>query len=217
MRKIIVLASLLLIISNTFSQALQKGNLDVRVGAGFGIYTFTSNDYEDNTTNALPGLFNLGLAYQISDAFSLGLDYERNGFVTDPDSNNKAISQNVGITAGYNFVNGEKNVLLAFFQLGYSSLRIDDFNESEYVTTRGSQIQLGAAWKHYFGETLGMFINFSIPFYSYNEFKNSKGDVYEVSRVTSVNGIPTIESKVFQAKMTGVNFRAGLAFKFGGG
>ncbi len=217
MKQYIFLVSFFFIFSNSYSQALQKGNLDLHAGAGFGVYTFTSNDYEENTTNGVPGLLNLGLAYQVTDGLSLGIDYERNGFVTDSDSNTKAVTQNFSLTVGYNVINGDKNVLQAFFQLGTSSFRFDNFNDQDYLTSRGSQIQLGAAWKHYFGETFGMFLNFSVPYYSYNEFKNSSGDVYKIGRVVNINGVPTFESKVYQAKMVGVNFRAGLAFKFGGG
>ena len=67
MKKCLFYALFLFTFSSAFSQALQKGNFDLHAGVGFGIYTFSSNDYEDNSTNAYPGLINLGLAYQISD------------------------------------------------------------------------------------------------------------------------------------------------------
>jgi len=100
---------------------LQKGNVDINAGVGFGIYTITSNDYEDENSAGVPGLLTIGTAYQISNAWGLGLNYERNGFATDPDSNNKAFLHNIGIIGSYNIVNGEKNVLYAFLGIGFSS------------------------------------------------------------------------------------------------
>jgi len=216
MRKLLFLALAITTISSVFSQALVKGNFDIHLGTGFGVYTLTTNDYTDNTTGAVPGLLNIGAGYQITDAFVLGIDFERNGFATDPDSNNRAISQNFGLTAGYNFLNKEKNVLQAFLHVGTSNFTFENLDNQNDVKASGTQIQFGMAWKHYFGEVAGMFINFSIPYYSYNTFKNSDGDTYEVGRTTIVNGQPKYESRVFQATMTGVNFRIGLALKFGG-
>lgn len=213
MKKSIALVFLVLINFCARSQALSKGNFDLHLGTGFGFYTLTSNDYKNNSSGAVPGLLNLGLAYQISDGFSLGLDYERNGFVTDRDSNTKAVSQNFGLTAGYNFLNKEKNVLQGFFHVGSSSFRFDNFNDQEYVVAKGTQLQFGVKWMHYFGETAGLFMNLSLPYYNYTEFKNSNGDVYKVTE--HVNGIPTGNSRVFQASMTGINLRIGLALKFG--
>lgn len=215
MKKVFLVFTSFLLTSATFSQVLVKGVIDVHTGLGFGIYSLKSNDYEDNTGGALPGLFNAGASYQITDGFFLGLDYERNGFATESDSNEKAVSQNFGLTGGYNFLNKEKNALQVFLTVGTSRFRYDNFNSEDYITSRGTQVQLGLTWKHYFGETFGMFMNFSIPYYSYNEFSNSKGDRYEVGRVVTVNGIPEYESKVFQLTMSGVNFRAGITLKFG--
>lgn len=200
--------------TNVESQILTKGDVDISLGVGFGIYTFTTNDYEDNSTAALPGLVNINAAYQLSDKFALGITFERNGFVTDPDSNIRATSLNFGLTAGYNIVNSEKNVLQPFLVVGSSNFRFDNYNNQDYVKSNGTQVQLGLSWKHFFGETIGMFLNFSIPYYSYNEFVNSNGDTYEVSRLVTKNGVPVIESRVLQGVMSGVNFRTGVNLRF---
>ena len=213
--KLFITTLLFLIISTTgFSQALQKGNIDARAGLGFGIYNFKINSFESEEGAAVPGLLNVGLAYRITDDFSLGIDYERNGFATDADSNSKVVSHNFGITAGYSFLNSEKNVLTPFLQIGAGGLRFDNFDNQEYVTASGIQVQLGLAWNHYFGETFGMFANVSVPGYFYSKFKNSKGDVYEDSRVVIDNqGNASLETRVVNGTMTGVNIRLGLALK----
>lgn len=213
MKRILVIIVCALVSSASLkAQVLKKGNIDTYLGVGFGYYTLNSNLFENETSAVVPGLINLGAAYQITDGFALGLDYERNGFVTNADSNNKAVSQNFGLRASYNVLNKEKNALKAFIVLGTSTFRFDDLDTKNYAVSRGSQFQIGGEWKHYFGGKLGMFLNFSIPFYSYNEFKDEDGDVWEDSRL---NGT-VIETRVVQIKMNGVNFRTGITFKFGG-
>ncbi len=217
MKRFILLIISAFFMQSAFSQIMQKGNFDIRAGVGFGVYNFNTTAYEDNQHSAVPGLFNLGIAYQISDDFSLGLDYERNGFVTDDSTDSKVVSQNIGVTASYHFINGEKNALAAFLTVGTSNLKFEDFDDSETVTARGTQVQVGLAWRHYFSDNFGFFLNTSFPYYSYNEFKNSNGDVYEDSRiVTGPGGVPIIESRTVSGVMTGINLRIGLALKFGG-
>ncbi|MEQ8360282.1 MAG: outer membrane beta-barrel protein [Cytophagales bacterium] len=213
--KLFITSFLILLISNTgFSQALQKGDIDVHAGLGFGIYNFTIKAFETENADAVPGLLNAGAAYRISDAFALGIDYERNGFVTDADSNSKVVSQNFGITAGYSLLNSDKNVLTPFFQIGATRLKFENFDNQDYVTANGLQLQFGLAWNHYFGERFGMFINASAPYYSYSKFKSSNGDVYEESRVVNDSqGNPVVETRVVDGYMTGVNIRLGLALK----
>ncbi len=212
-----LLISTLLVIFFSFAayaQALQKGNIDVHAGVGFGIYNFTIKSFETENADAVPGLINLGASYRISDAFSLGLDYERNGFVTDADSNEQVVSQNFGITAGYSLVNSDKNVLTPFFQIGATRLKFENFDNQDYVTASGLQLQFGLAWNHYFGERFGLFINASTPYYSYNKFKSSNGDVYEESRIVNDSqGNPIVETRVVDGNMTGINIRLGLALK----
>lgn len=214
MKSLILMTIIIVTCSNVDSQILSKGDIDISLGVGFGIYTFTTNDYEDNSSAAVPGLLNVSAAYQISDKFALGIAFERNGFVTDADSNVKATSLNFGITAGYNIINSEKNVLQPFLVVGSSNFRFENFNNQDYVKSNGTQVQLGLSWKHFFGETVGMFLNFSIPYYSYNQFVNSNGDTYEVSRLVTKNGAPVIESRVLQGVMSGVNFRTGINLRF---
>ncbi len=215
--KLLISTFVFLVIStNGLAQALQKGNFDVHAGVGFGVYTITLNTFEKESDGAVPGLLNIGVAYRITDDFSLGIDYERNGFVTDADSNSKVVSQNIGITAGYSIVNSEKNVITPFIQIGSTSLKFEDFDGQDYVTSSGTQLQFGFAWNHYFGDKIGMFANLSVPVYMYSEFKNSNGDVYEESRVViDSQGNPTVESRVVDANMVGMNVRLGLALKFG--
>jgi len=211
MKYFIVLAISVLTINTTNAQALLKGDVDIHAGVGFGVYGITSNDFDDSKSTGVPGLISLGAAYQLSDAWSVGLNYERNGFATDPDSNHKAILNNIGIVGAYNFVNSDKNVLNVAVELGFSSFRYDDFKNEEYVIGTGPQFQFGAGWKHYFGGKVGMYMNFSVPFYKYSKFKNADGDELKVYQRDVFGQV--IEEKTYTISMSGANFRIGLLLK----
>lgn len=196
------------------AQALEKGDFDVKAGLGFGVYSLSSNEFEDNSGAGIAGLINVSGVYQFSNAFSAGLDFERNGFATDQDSNQRARSLNFGFVLNYNLLNAEKNVIQPFLQFGWSNFTFDNYDQGDYVQSRGSYFQLGLTWKHYFTDGFGMFVNASCPWYSYNEFQNSKGQTYEISRNTGTLSNPDVETRVFQVHMMGLNVRTGLAFKF---
>ena len=173
MKKVLGISAAIFFTLNIYSQSIEKGDFLIKAGVGFGVYSLSSNDYEESSNAGVPGLIPLSLTYHVSEKFGLGLEYERNGFVTDS-SHKKAISHNFGVKASYNFVNSEKNTLSAFFYLGSSSFRFDNFDDRDYITGSGSLVQFGSEWNHFFGEKIGMFINFSIPYFSYNTFKYSK-------------------------------------------
>ena len=191
-------------------QALTKGDFDIHLGTGFGIFSITTNDFEDNQHTGVPGLFSLGVAYQLNDKWSIGINYERMGFLTEADSNEKAVTQNFGIIGSYYFSNNEKNAFSTFLEVGGSSFRYDDFKQEDYVTSSGFMIQPGVSWKHYWGKA-GFYLNFSIPYAYYDEFRNKDDDVLTVSEYDPQAMV--IRSRQFDLNMIGVNFRAGLVLR----
>jgi hypothetical protein len=180
MKKLILIFVSLFILNGSFAQNNQKGDFEIHAGLGFGVYGITSNDFEDNNSSGVPGLVSLGVSYQLSEKWNLGLNYERLGFLTEADSNEKAVANNIGVIIGYNIVNNEKNVININLETGFSSFRYDDFKEEEYVIGTGPEFQLGGTWKHYWGDHLGMYLGMSIPYFYYSEFKNKDGDALEV-------------------------------------
>ena len=211
MKNIIISLLAIFAVNQASAQALEKGDFDIHVGLGFGIYSVTSNDFEDDNSAGVPGLFSVGIAYQLSDKWSLGLKYERMGFLTEADSNHKAVSNNFGVVVAYNFINAEKDILNASFETGYSSFRYDDFKDQAYVIGSGPEFQLSATWKHYFGEKFGMYMNMSVPYFYYTNFKNGEDDKLKVASYDSQGNL--IEERLFSVSMVGVNFRVGLLLK----
>jgi hypothetical protein len=209
---IITYAILLIVTPGTVnSQALQKGDLDIHAGTGFGILNLTTNDFEDDQHTGVPGLLSLGVAYQFNEKWSVGLNYERMGFLTEADSNEKAVTHNFGLISYYNLSNNEKNVFSILLDAGISSFRYDDFKEEDYVTSTGFMIQPGGSWKHYWGDHIGFYLNLSVPIAYYSEFRNKDDDLLEVSEYDAQSMV--IRSRVFDLSMVGVNFRAGLVLK----
>ena len=201
------IATLVLFYSSE-AQAIQKGDVEIRAGVGFGIYSITSNDFIDDHSAGVPGLVSLGIGYQISDRWILGLNYERMGFITESDSNTKAVSNNIGLMAGYTILNSDKNSFMLSFEAGSSSFRYDDFKDEAYVIGSGPEFQLGGTWKHQFGKTVGMYINFAIPYFYYTNFENDDDDKLKVYQKDSQGLV--IDERIFAVSMIGMNLRVGL-------
>jgi hypothetical protein len=211
MRYIISIFIVVMLVNLTEAQVLQKGNFDIHAGLGFGVYGVTSNDFDDDNSSGVPGLVSLGVAYQVSDDWSLGINYERMGFLTESDSNNKAVANNFGAVVAYNIVNNDKNAFNVSLEIGYSSFRYDDFKEQEYVIGSGPEFQLGTSWKHYFGDKIGMYLNLSVPYFYYTNFKNGDDDKLKVYQYDSQGAV--IDERLFNVSMVGVNFRFGMLIK----
>ena len=188
-----------------YSQAIQKGNIEFTGGTGFGIYgasdNESNNDTVKNNNTAVAGLLDVSFKYTISNKFNLGFIIERNGFAHD--SSNKAHSINVGLVAQYLFVNKDKNVIYLDFVGGYSNFKYVDKGSKNWVTSNGLNIQPGIGFKHYFGKTLGFYLQSNYAFYSYNKIVDSNGNVLKTSNSTD-----------YLIKLSGLNIKIGLSIKF---
>jgi len=126
---------------------------------------------------------------------------ERNGFAHD--SSNKAHSVNVGLNAQYLFVNKKKNVIYFDFLGGYSNFKYIDNGSKNWVTSNGLTIQPGIGFKHYFGKTLGFYLQSNYAFYSYKKIVADNGKILKTSKPED-----------YKIKLSGLNVKIGLMFKF---
>jgi len=209
----LISALTLLLISNAITaQAIQKGDFEISAGSGFGFYGLATNEFEDNTNFGLPGVISLGVSYQLSNSFGLGINYERNGFLTDPDSNNKAVSNSIGLAVAYNVVNAEKNAVSLTLEVGGSGFRYDDFKNEDYVVSTGGHLKLGGHYRHYFNDHLGFYLKLNLSSFTYTSFENQNGDQFKVYRLNDFGFIT--DERNFELRMIGMNFGFGLQYKF---
>jgi len=188
-----------------FAQAVKKGNVEITAGTGFGIYGASDNESNNDTSQsdstAVAALLDVSLKYSITNKLCLGFMLERNGFAHD--SSNKAHSVNVGLNTQYLFVNKKKNVIYFDFLGGYSNFKYIDNGSKNWVTSNGLTIQPGIGFKHYFGKTLGFYLQSNYAFYSYKKIVADNGEILKNSK-----------SEDYNLRLSGLNVKIGLMFKF---
>ncbi len=204
--KSIIIYFLLAIPFYANSQAVQKNNIEIAAGVGVGIYGTSSNDSSADNSMAAAGLLHISLQYAISEKFSTGLFFERNGFITERDSSNKGVSLNTGLDVQFRVLNSEKTTIFFNIAGAYSHFRYDDFSSNSWVSGNGLSIQPGIGFRHYFSKTIGMFFQSSYASYNYKKLADAKGNILQTSHIA--------DKKDLHIKISGLNLKLGLTFKF---
>ncbi len=208
MRKLLFTLLLIIGILPLTKAQFEPGNISITAGGGIGLYGANSNDIEDTLSgvNAGSGLIELNVNYSIMDRLAVGVNFERNGFITEVDSVNSQTygnSLNYRLDLTYRLTNSEKNSLYVRTLLGMSSFKFGDNSNSTYVKSTGFCYEFDLGVQHHFGETVGFFFNAGWAGYNYNELTDQDGVVVE----TSNNSAP------FRVSFSGVNTRLGLLFR----
>lgn len=208
MRKLLLLTIGLCFVQMGFAQ-FEQGNIAITLGGGVGVYGASSNDPEDDTLqgiNAGSGLVELDVSYSVVDQFAIGVNLERNGFITSYDTVNQETygnSYNIRGSLTYRMVNSEKNVLYLRGLAGVSMFKFGDNGDATWVKSNGFAYEIDLGWQHHFGETVGMFMNAGWASYSYKTLTDQDGNV-------SRNSDDTADLKL---SLFGVNARLGLLFR----
>jgi hypothetical protein len=193
-----------------FSQAVEKNDIEIGIGTGFGIYGTSDNNPDKDTTDensmAAAGLLNFNIHYAILKNFSIGILAERNGYVTEKDSSNKGISLNLGLDCQYRLMNKEKTLIFGEIFGGYTHFRYDNLNQNEYVVGTGICFQLGIGFKHYFSKHIGMFVQSNYAIYPYNKLVDPHNNTLKIG--------PVNDQKDYSIKISGLNLKLGLTFHF---
>ncbi len=208
MKKIFASTIVLILLAMNANAQYEPGDIDISVGAGFGLYGAKASDGSQDSSgvNAGSGLLNLGVNYAILDKLALGVGFERNGFLTQNDSTDSdtyGYSYNYRLNLNYRFVNSAKNSLSIQSGAGISSFKFGDRKSGETVSGNGFTYEFDLMWQHYFGEHVGMFLNAGYVGYIYNELRNQDGDLWIVDE----------NSDAITFSLSGVNARIGLQFK----
>jgi len=194
-----------LLFSQTFSQGVKQGNIGFDLGIGFGIYGANNNDVNDsvdNGVNAACSLIPFNFSYALSNNFSAGLDFERNGFLNNDST--FAHSLNFGISGTYRFVNKEKCLFSFAGIVNVSSLTFGDVYSDRRINGNGFNLQIIFTYSRFYGKHFGYFINTAYTFYKYTELYDEDGNYIKVN-----NGSVKYELSLF-----GANIRTGVCFKF---
>lgn len=188
----------------------EQGDIDFGLGGGIGVYGGSTNDVDEVDTTGGPDaaavLFNIDVNYAVIEELSIGVDFERNSFITQDDSTDTdsyGNSNNFKFNVQYRFVNSEKNCLALEGGIGMSAFKFGDNISNEYAKGSGLTYEFGLDYQHYFGENVGMFINVGYGGYQYKELRNQANEVWRTN-----NDTDNIE-----VVFSGVNIRVGLQIK----
>lgn len=203
MKTFLVIAFLMLTFA-VISQGQDK-KLNFYTGGAFGIYGGSTNDPNEKDSTAIDagcGIFSITGDYSFREKFYTGITFERNGFLTDSNSNDHAYSINLLVSGSFK-IGTEKNKFVFTVAPGFSFIKYQDGSTGNYVTGNGVVFQVGIQWDHFFTENIGMFIQPAFASYGYKELKDKNGDI---SKLANGNNL--------ELKLYGINLKAGLALQF---
>lgn len=242
MKKIItsfsILGLSLIFINHTQAQAFQKGNINIDIGIGFGIYgtqqkttsnlsfevggtPFSQTNVNDTTDGAVSRIIPISFEYGISDKIGLGLDLTSSNYYIDEDDRKYTRSVkgfDFGLKANYHLLNADKNDLFIGIGLGVSSMNWEFENDVTNVfglssaSGSGLYFSLGITDRIFFSDHVGILFNLGYRGYSYPEIRY---DVKDATSTLAALGVTNIKfSQTSDWKLNGVHIGTGLAIKF---
>jgi hypothetical protein len=210
MKKTIVLLTVIIASASLHvlrAQAVPSGKLEAQLAVGFGLYALSDNVTDDVNSIGLPGLVNIKVQYAITKWFSPGLMYERNGFITDPDSAENAKSGNIYLSLTFRLANTEKTAVFTSLNFGSSSYTYRNEFSKEKVTAEGGAFQWAFGIKHFISEHIGIGYDFALTSYAYDELKvgDTVFQIWDADKKTLAN---------YEINFVGVNHRIGVTYQF---
>lgn len=210
MKRLLIITTSLLFGLTVFSQGNQKGNLQIDIGGGLGVYknyitqsnngtVFVNNEKDTAATSFVP----IGIEYAIFDRFSAGINMKFGKYFTDEENNtNKLLSFNV--TTSYYFLN--KNKFMMYAKLAFGTNTLNSTNTSvisSSVKMTGTGFSLGTGFKWWWGNHIGMFFD-----YDFNKYKLNAKEYTFMGTAVDLN------DWTWEYDLKGHEFSLGLAVKF---
>jgi len=169
MRKLLLSTLLLFASLSVFSQSADKGLFTIKVGAGAGLLTTTSNDGGNNKGYALPTILGLEFGYTTHDRVSLGLDAFSHTYSADDTSVISIGGGALGIDLHYFLTNKEKSNTFIGTTIGIIGLQynaynypdsgsVDSVRKDVWSEARGIYNKVYLGYNRYFGNTFGLYI-----------------------------------------------------------
>lgn len=214
------------------AQSFQKGNINVDIGIGFGIYgtsqTFTNTltfggvttlDKSDTTDATASRVIPINLEYGLTDKIGIGLDFTYGSyFINDSDkvSLESVKAYDFGPRLNYHLLNSNRNDLMIGVGIGFSTISWD-FNsvditnplEPELASGAGFYWTLGLTDRIFFSDHIGILFNLSYKGYTYSKIE------YELTPEAQqilTNANATFNQE-FKWQLNGANIGIGLAIK----
>ena len=208
MNKIILLfVMLIMIVVRAYPQAVESGNFEAGAGTGFGLFQLNHNDSSGSNNPALSGILQGHFQYAPINNLSVGILFQRNGFVTDRDSGRSVQTYLFGGGIHYRAINSENTVIYFGLSGGPSWMHFYDKGQDNYVNGEGYWLDLVAGTRYYITNKAGIFVEISYNKQHLTHFDDKNNNLLMVG--------PVNNRQEFVLNMTGMNLRIGLNFKFG--
>lgn len=186
----ISLSALLLITSffistTTFAQAFQKGNANLDIGLGFGLYQTTASftfDFfgEDLTIVEEDGsasfMLPVSFEYGIGEKIGIGAELTYSNYFID-DEDTTAVSETVrgldfSLLVNYHLLDSDKNDLMLGLTLGGSNVKWD-FEDGSEMKGTGSRFSIYIKDRLLLSENVGLLFQLGYISYNYDEISTS--------------------------------------------
>ena len=158
-----------------YSQAHEKGKINIDMGAGIGIYKYdythvyqgvTISQVEDDTTGAWYAYLNA--EYGVLDWFSAGLTYRKGSYYEDNDDASNSFHI-VRLAGRFYFLNKDKFTFFSNIEYGLISMKdVGSGIVSSSVKYGGGDFAIGLGFKWYWTENIGMHLAYEYDSYTLN-------------------------------------------------
>ena len=217
----------LLLSTNVSAQAFQKGNINLDIGLGLGVYgttstfsttinglTITNTEKDGTASSVIP----IGFEYGISNRFGIGADITfSNYFINDSDKVNieRVTTTDFGLKFNFHLLNADKNDLYVVLGLGGSKMKWTYAGSATNIIRSangsGTYFSIGITDRIFFSDHIGIFFNLGYRGYNYSKIEAELTS--EAETLLTTIGITDYEQS-WKWQMKGVHLGTGLAIKF---
>ncbi|MDB4533512.1 hypothetical protein N9242_01475 [Vicingaceae bacterium] len=235
---VLIIGGVFVLNNNLQAQAFQKGNFNLDIGLGFGVFgtkqtattklsfdafgtPFSQTSVNDTSDGAASFIVPIGFEYGVSNKIGLGLEFSNSNYAID--ENDREFVSSVkgldfGIKVNYHLLNSEKNDLFIGIGFGFSKVnwtfKSDATNLFGLTTAAGSGrcFSIGVTDRIFFSDHFGIMFNLGYRGYTYPEINYETGDVASALEAFGATNVQF--SQQLEWKLNGVHIGAGLAIKF---
>lgn len=220
------------------AQAFQKGNINVDIGIGLGIYgttqtikneisfkangvSYNQTSVHDTTDGAGSTIIPIAFEYGLSNKFGVGLDLTSSSyFISEEDRKvtSSVKSFDFGVKVNYHLLNSEKNDLLIGLGFGMSKVSWKFKNVANNIyglssaSGSGTYLSLGITDRIFFSDHFGILFNLGYRAYSYPEINYEATNSSAALTALGVSDFKFTQELDWSLK--GIHFGTGIALKF---
>jgi hypothetical protein len=209
---IILLLTFIFIHKYTYSQdeyeldTLSRNDFIIYSAGGIGFYYLIHNDPQSDLKITASTIINFGVSYDITSRLNVAFELSKLNFPSNKDSLEEAKGSLTGLTFRYKTLKSKKTNIYLGLSTGTSNFKYFNYKTSTKVTASNIFLEPNIGFNHYWGKTVGFFIQTSYYYTNYNRIVNKENKPLKVI----VNG----KEENFTLAFSGLKLLIGLQFKF---